>query len=54
MRTYKNKDELKREIHKSFEKYISEFDIIPDSLNDKRIFYRFITLWYNDKKRRWR
>ena len=26
MRTYKNKDELKSEIHKSFEKYISEFD----------------------------
>ena len=28
MRTYENKDELKREINKSFEKYISEFDDI--------------------------
>ena len=34
MRTYENKDELKREINKSFEKYISEFDDILESLKD--------------------
>ena len=34
MRTYENKDELKREINKSFEKYISEFDDIQESLKD--------------------
>ena len=37
MRTYKNKDELKSEIHKSFEKYISEFDDIPESLKDTSV-----------------
>lgn len=37
MRTYKDKEELKNEINKSFEKYISEFDNIPESLKDKRI-----------------
>ena len=37
MRTYKDKEELKDEINKSFEKYISEFDNIPESLKDKRI-----------------
>ena len=37
MRTYKNKEELKAEIAKSFEKYISEFDGIPEELKDKRI-----------------
>ena len=37
MRTYKYKDELKNDINKSFEKYISEFDNIPESLKDKRI-----------------
>ena len=37
MRTYENKDELKNEINKSFAKYISEFDIIPESLKDKRV-----------------
>lgn len=37
MRTYKDKEELKAEINKSFEKYISEFDNIPESLKDKRI-----------------
>ena len=37
MRTYKNKDELKSEIHKSFEKYISEFGDIPESLKDTSI-----------------
>ena len=34
LRTYENKDELKREINKSFEKYISEFDDILESLKD--------------------
>ena len=37
MRTYKDKEELKSEINKSFEKYISEFDIIPEDLKDKRV-----------------
>ena len=37
MRTYKNKDELKNEINKSFAKYISEFNDIPESLKDKRV-----------------
>ena len=36
LRTYKDKEELKNEINKSFEKYISEFDDIPESLKDKR------------------
>ena len=37
MRTYKDKEELKNEIHQSFEKYISEFDTIPEALKDKRV-----------------
>lgn len=37
MRTYKDKEELKNEIDKSFEKYISEFDDIPETLKDKRV-----------------
>ncbi len=39
MRTYENKDELKNEINKSFAKYISEFNDIPESLkqNEKSI-----------------
>lgn len=37
LRTYKDKEELKNEINKSFEKYISEFDDIPENLKDKRI-----------------
>ncbi|WP_418968504.1 ClbS/DfsB family four-helix bundle protein [Alloscardovia omnicolens] len=37
MRVYGNKKELKSEINKSFEKYISEFDSIPESLKDKRV-----------------
>ena len=37
MRTYNNKDELKSEIHKSFEKYISEFGDIPESLKDTSV-----------------
>ena len=36
MRTYKDKEELKGEIIRSFEKYISEFDDIPETLKDKR------------------
>ncbi|CRH93085.1 Uncharacterized conserved protein [Chlamydia trachomatis] len=36
LRTYKDKEELKNEINKSFEKYISEFDDIPENLKDKR------------------
>ncbi len=36
LRTYKNKEELKAEIEKTFEKYISEFDDIPENLKDKR------------------
>ena len=37
MRTYENKEELKKEISKAFEKYILEFDNIPENLKDKRI-----------------
>ena len=36
MRMYENKEELKSEIKKSFEKYISEFDNIVEDLKDKR------------------
>jgi hypothetical protein len=37
VRTYENKDELKNEINKSFAKYISEFNDIPELLKDKRV-----------------
>ncbi|WP_436950176.1 hypothetical protein [Staphylococcus xylosus] len=37
MRTYANKDELKREILKSFKKYNDEFDEIPNDLKELRI-----------------
>lgn len=37
MREYKDKQELKNEIIKSFEKYILEFDSIPEKLKDKRV-----------------
>ncbi len=37
MRVYENKDELKIEINKTFGKYISEFDNIPETLKDKRV-----------------
>lgn len=37
MRQYKNKEEIKSEINQSFEKYISEFDTIPEFLKDKRV-----------------
>lgn len=36
LRTYENKEELKAEIEKTFEKYILEFDNIPENLKDKR------------------
>ena len=37
MRTYKDKAGLKNEINKNFEKYIAEFDDIPESLKDTRV-----------------
>ncbi|MBY4797286.1 ClbS/DfsB family four-helix bundle protein [Collinsella sp. AGMB00827] len=37
MRAYADKDELKNEIRKTFEKYISEFDDIPEHLKDERV-----------------
>ena len=37
MRAYKDKEELKNEINQSFEKYISEFDTVPEALKDKRV-----------------
>lgn len=37
MRVYKNKEELKTEINKTFKKYILEFDNIPEVLKDKRV-----------------
>ena len=35
MRTYRDKEDLKNEIRQSFEKYISEFDTIPETSLDK-------------------
>ena len=37
MRVYENKEELKKEISKTFEKYIMECNNIPENLKDKRI-----------------
>ena len=37
MRTYESKEALKNEIKITFEKYISEFDNIPEELKDKRV-----------------
>ena len=37
MRSYESKEELKNEIKKTFGKYISEFDNIPEELKDKRV-----------------
>ena len=37
MRVYENKEELKTEINRTFEKYITEFHDIPEDLKDKRI-----------------
>lgn len=36
MKIYVNKEELKNEINNSFNKYLDEFDNIPESLKDKR------------------
>ena len=36
MRTYENKEELKKEIDKYYKKYIAEFDNIPNDLKDSR------------------
>ncbi|MDD7348227.1 MAG: ClbS/DfsB family four-helix bundle protein [Clostridiales bacterium] len=37
MKVYENKEELTAEINKAFEKYIKEFDNIPESLKDFRV-----------------
>ena len=37
MRTYANKEELKNEIRKTFEKYILEFENIPEEFKDVRV-----------------
>lgn len=37
MRTYRDKEELKTEIEKSYKKYILEFDSIPEALKDKNV-----------------
>lgn len=37
MRTYRDKEELKAEIEKSYKKYILEFDSIPEALKDKNV-----------------
>lgn len=37
MRTYQTKEELKSEIQKTLEKYLAEFDAIPEELKDKRV-----------------
>ena len=37
MRTYENKEALKAGIQKAFEKYILEFEDIPENLKDKRV-----------------
>ena len=37
MRIYENKEELKSEINKAFEKYISEFDNVPEMLKNKHV-----------------
>lgn len=37
MRIYTSKEELKNEIITKYEKYIAEFDNIPESLKDKRV-----------------
>ena len=37
MRTYKNKEELKKEINRTYTKYILEFETIPEELKDKRV-----------------
>ena len=67
MRTYKDKEELKAEISKGFEKYIAEFDSIPEALKDIRVaevdrtpaenlayqigWTTLLLKWENDEKR---
>ena len=34
LRAYKNKEKLKTEINKTFEKYILEFDSVPEALKN--------------------
>ncbi len=36
MRTYQSKEALKNEIEKTYQKYIAEFDAIPEELKDKK------------------
>ncbi|MGL4866336.1 MAG: ClbS/DfsB family four-helix bundle protein [Cetobacterium sp.] len=36
MKIYKNRDELKKEIEKTYKKYLAEFDNIPEALKDKK------------------
>ena len=54
MRTYKDKEELKDEINKSFEKYISEFDNIPESLKENLAYQvgwtTLVLKWEDDEK----
>ena len=67
LRTYKDKEELKAEISKGFEKYIAEFDSIPEALKDIRVaevdrtpaenlayqigWTTLLLKWENDEKR---
>lgn len=37
MKTYESKDELKAEIQKSLDRYLAEFDAIPESCKDTRV-----------------
>lgn len=36
VRTYENKEELKSEVKRTYEKYIAEFESIPEELKDKK------------------
>lgn len=70
MRSYESKEELKNEIKKTFEKYISEFDNIPEELKDKRLeevdrtpaenlayqvgWTTLVLKWEEDEKKRYR
>ena len=70
MRSYESKEELKNEIKKTFEKYISEFDNIPEELKDKRLeevdrtpteniayqvgWTTLLLKWEEDEKKRYR
>ena len=37
MKTYESKEELKAEIQKSLDRYLAEFDAIPESCKDTRV-----------------